>query len=158
MKRNHRVNMLSGVAVTVAAILMSTMVVTVSAEETNTEEPTAEGSDANNWVAMTNPLVSIEFDEDGCPLTVNPPDFYVRKQKKIIWQSVDENGASTSVQYKIFFAPFNNLALPSNLNGRVTTGVIADEVAKSMAKAEFKYTVVGDNCTDKPLDPRFRLR
>lgn len=163
MKRIYSVSILAGLHAAIATLLTISMVVNVSAEDANTEENDGEGVIDAGCVAeglniMSNAKIFIEFDATGCPVIVNPPDFYISKSKRVLWQAVDQNGNITPAVYEIFFEPFKGMKLraESTDNGLITSRPI--DWAAANAGIEFKYTVVGDNCKDKPLDPRFRLR
>lgn len=151
MKRNQIANIL--VAITSIAIVISTMSFNVSAEESTVEEDIP-----IEWTAMTDAYVSIEFDKDGCPVSVNPPDFYIRTEKEIFWQAVDKDGKAIRQKYNIFFAPIKSMRIKSTSQGRAESGKIETDAALSATGVEYKYSIVGDECTDYPLDPRFRLR
>jgi hypothetical protein len=111
------------------------------------------------WNITDDAKIFIEFDAIGCPLIVNPPDLYINKGKKVQWQAVGADGANIPEVYEIFFEPFKGMKLKSGgIHG--PGKIISNEIAGSAAQKgiEFKYTVVGDRCPGKPLDPRFRLR
>ena len=153
MKRNQRVNILAGVTVTVAAILMSALPLSVSAEESNAKE-----NKAIEWTAMTDAYVSIEFDSAGCPQLVNPPDFFVHKAKRVIWQSVDAAGNKFPQTYEIYFDPFKGSPLRSGPSGEVKSSRFDPNAPATARGIEYKYSIVGEKCKNKPLDPRFRVR
>jgi hypothetical protein len=142
---------------TVAALFMNAMVVNVSAEESNIEEPTVEGCTADVWNITKDAAIFIEFN-GACPVLVNPPDLYVTKGKRIFWQAVDASGTKIQAEYEIFFEPFKGMDLKAEVgDGGLVRSRPIDWNAANLG-IEFKYTVVGKGCEHTPLDPRFRLR
>lgn len=109
--------------------------------------------------------IGIVFDGDGCPVDVVPnedvscpgnPDksaVCTARGRQIVWQSVDEAGEPASRDYEIFFDPFVGPSIDSNPMGEARA-----TVRQGVPTVEYKYTVVGDACTDKPLDPRIIIR
>lgn len=109
------------------------------------------------------PSAEIKF-EDGCPKDVMPvgasgltcPDpgdedaLCARPAQKVIWQSVDEDGNWTEDEFDIYFSPFPSRVIPGR-NGRAAATVLD---RPKPPKGEYKYTVVGRDCPDDPLDPR----
>jgi hypothetical protein len=113
-----------------------------------------------------NVCIDIAFDSQGCPKSANPngdnQPFYVENSKRVIWQSVDNTPAANPIKagYEIFFDPFKGQPHKSNGIGRVSA--VFDPKAPSTPAAgpgiEYKYSIVGDSCKDKPHDPRFLVR
>lgn len=98
--------------------------------------------------------INIRF-VNGCPQDVdkggNDNPFDVDRRSRVIWQAVDSDGSTP--EYAIYFDPFKGGPLESR------QGVIRSRPFDSCSPAaEYKYTIVGARCKDKPLDPRFRLR
>ncbi len=104
--------------------------------------------------------VQIEFDAAGCPKSAKPEALGVDKAKRIVWQSVNAAGNPINVEYVIWLDPFRGgNPLKSNANGvRKSPLFNSDAPPTRGGEIEYKYTIVGTSCEDKPLDPHFRLR
>ena len=103
--------------------------------------------------------VDIPFDSAGCPQTPDAID--TDKGKLIVWQSVDAvTGDKIGERYEIFFDPFVGRPQRSDRNGKLKSLPFERNVPPTVGpgKVEYKYTIVGDRCKDKPLDPRLWLR
>lgn len=107
--------------------------------------------------------VNIPFDGD-CPTTppgIAPGDWTVTLSKSnrdtLKWTAVDSvSGANYTGGYEIYFDPFKNgpPLKDSNNDGVIESGPMHDHVPL----AEYKYTIVGEQCVDQPLDPRIRVQ
>ena len=73
-----------------------------------------------------------------------------RPAQKVTWQSVDEHGSWIDEEFDIYFSPFPSRVIPGP-NGRAAATVVD---RPRPPKGEYKYTVVGRECPDGPLDPR----
>jgi hypothetical protein len=104
--------------------------------------------------------VSIQFDASGCPKKVTPEIFDVDQGKRIVWQAVDKDGRNMDIRYEIYFDPFKGQPLKSDPKGRKKSPPFdRNAPATPPPKGiEYKYSIVGEECKDEPLDPRFRLR
>ena len=103
--------------------------------------------------------VNIPFDSAGCPGA--PAAIEADKGKRVVWQSVDAvTGDKINERYEIFFDPFVGRPQRSDRNGRLKSLPFDNNVPPTvgLGKVEYKYTIVGDRCKDKPLDPRLWLR
>jgi len=113
-------------------------------------------------------LVIITFDDQDCPQKVSEDDFLVDKKnadgtfKRVVWR---KSGGVAGTGYKIFFDPFNGKPHESR-NGEVKQTISWMTPGKNKKldpnnkpePVQYKYTIVGDACKEKALDPHFRLR
>jgi hypothetical protein len=116
---------------------------------------------SNQVRSQTDYDVAIVFDADACPVEVRPnadvscpgnPDksaICADRGRQIVWQSVDAAYEPMSRGYEIFFDPFVGPSLDAG-----PTGQARATIRPGVPAVEYKYTVVGDDCPDKPLDPR----
>jgi hypothetical protein len=93
--------------------------------------------------------VTINFDPQGCPVAP-VTDASAGRRQQVTWQA-HQNGEPTSTPFKIYFDPLRGQ--PHNGN----TGTVRANIDPSAPKGLYKYTVVGSNCLDKPLDPNIRV-
>ncbi|MEJ2603860.1 MAG: hypothetical protein P8172_11290 [Gammaproteobacteria bacterium] len=117
---------------------------------------------SNQVRSQTDYDVAIVFDADACPVEVRPnadvscprnPDksaICADRGRQIVWQSVNAADEPMSLGYEIFFDPF----VGRPLDAGPTSGLVRATIRRDVPAVEYKYTVVGDNCPDKPLDPR----
>ena len=103
-------------------------------------------------------LVMITFNAQGCPLEANPTTFDITKSKKIAWQAIDASGNPVAQSYTIYFDPFAGRPLNSKSDGQLQSPPFDQSAPATPAGIEYKYTIVGVNCPNAPLDPRFLLR
>ena len=102
--------------------------------------------------------VNIGFDDSNCPTAVDPnTPVTVDKEtnQRIVWQAVDKQGNPIDERYEIYFDPFKGRPLHANSKGHLRSPRFD---SRTPVGVEYKYTIVGDRCLDKPLDPRFRIR
>ena len=95
--------------------------------------------------------VTITFgDINGCnaPKFVDKPFFEIDKGEQIRWISDDDS------PFKIYFSPFAGDVIQAS-NGKTPVKTIPQAVPGNVT---YKYTIVGDNCPDNPLDPYLRVR
>lgn len=96
-----------------------------------------------------------------CPTGVSEPNVYVDKANKteITWVAYNENyGAEVEQEFAIYFDPFKNSSLESRKGSpknQVTSPKLGDY---DIPLAEYKYTIVGTNCPQRPLDPRITVK
>jgi hypothetical protein len=165
MNKKQNVNVMPGMA-----LFGALAVVGAYASQSSAQEPAQETAQINNpkeCEAKTNEVcVNITF-YNGCPKVVdNNPD--ITQSKRIIWQSVANHdpGQPIAEDYEIFFDPFSagpkieskgkkGWAKSPVINKKSPAG--PKDPAKGKAIG-YKYTIVGDNCLDEPLDPRFTVR
>ena len=102
--------------------------------------------------------IKVKFDGNSCPIGVDKDNGEVTRasRDKVIWTAYNDNGTSrVQVQYSIYFDPFRGKPLAdSNADGVITS----DPVDQNAPEAEYKYTVLGASCPQKPFDPRLRVR
>ncbi len=98
--------------------------------------------------------VYITFDGDSCPVKVVPETFDITSAKRIVWQSVNASGEHIDMVYSIYFDPFKGRPLKSNPHGRKKSPPFDKKTPENVY---YKYSIVGERCEDKPLDPRFRF-
>ena len=99
--------------------------------------------------SMSQVNVQVNFDATGCP---QPPviDVVAGRGQQVVWQAYI-GGAAASVPFKIFFDPLRG----QPHNG--PQGTIRANVDSGSPSVNYKYTIVGDNCPQAPLDPNFRV-
>lgn len=150
MKTNVNGRLFAGALLAGTTIILGACVSNTCPNDSDTVTPTF----------VTDATVNITFDKDGCPLKAKPKDFFVTNSKKVIWQSVDEDGKDISAHYAIYFDPFRGKTLETEpgSKGQVKSPRFDPDAPKSGSGVVYEYTIVGEDCKDKPLDPRFRLR
>lgn len=98
--------------------------------------------------------VNIVFDENGCPTTIDPntiPTVNKASNQRIAWQAVSEDGKPLGTNYSIYFDPFKGRPIHTNDGSERSPRFDAD----IPVGVQYKYTIVADDCKNKPLDPRF---
>ena len=100
--------------------------------------------------------VNITFDETHCPTAVDPnnPNVDKASNQRLAWQAVDAAGESINEGFTIYFDPFKGGPLKANSKGFRKSPKFDPDTPVNV---EYKYTVVGERCPEKPLDPRFLL-
>jgi len=99
--------------------------------------------------AVSQVSVQVNFDAAGCPQ--HPvTDVAAGKGQQVIWQAY-QDGAPARVPFKIYFDPLRG----QPHNG--PQGTVRANVDGGSPSVNYKYTIVGDNCTNAPLDPNFRV-
>lgn len=100
--------------------------------------------------------VYITFDESHCPVGVDPDNPSVDKatNQRLVWQAVDSVGKPIAETFTLYFDPFRGKTLESSARGYEKSPPFAGDTPVNV---EYKYTIVGKRCPDKPLDPRFFL-
>jgi hypothetical protein len=100
--------------------------------------------------------VNITFDQSHCPIGVDPDNPSVDKasNQRLAWQSVDGVGNPIDEGFDIYFDPFKGRPLSADSKGHKQSPPFDPFTP---AKVQYKYTVVGERCPQKPLDPRFFL-
>ena len=100
--------------------------------------------------------VNITFNESHCPEKVDPENPTVNKasNQRLVWQAVDGVGKPIAEGFAIYFDPFKGRPLTANNKGYLRSPRFDSDTP---AKVQYKYTVRGERCPDKPLDPRFFL-
>ena len=68
--------------------------------------------------------------------------------------TLGNSGDKKDETYEIFIDPFKGSPMKSNSHGRKRSPKIS---ADSPVGVEYKYSIVGDDCTVPALDPRFLL-
>ncbi len=125
------------------------------------------GSEPTN--TLTDPIIKIEFEQVGkvyCPKI--QPDvcaddiniLTVDKRKKLGWQSVDAKGNPIDTKYAIWFDPFEG-PQESDSKGLIKPLKFKTDTPPKMPSRDgivYKYTIVGEGCEERPVDPRFRVR
>lgn len=94
---------------------------------------------------------SISFDEGGCPRAVSLRTIKARRRQRIVWQAVDANGEMAQTPFELFFDPIRGNPL------RAPAGRLSKSIDFRAPTVEYKYTIVGLRCPDKPLDPSLRI-
>jgi hypothetical protein len=98
--------------------------------------------------------ISVFFDELKCPVRVGDEYSEATSPQKLRWTAYsagDGGERLTDVSYDIFFDPFVGASLTdSNSNGVVTSKPVDP---KAPVGVDYKYTIVGSECLDHPLDP-----
>lgn len=148
MKQDSNKRLLAGVAFVGAAIFTGTF-----ASNTIAQVP-----DTTALELADRQLVKITFDAQGCPLAANPDTFDITKSKKIAWQAIDASGNPVAQSYTIYFDPFAGRPLNSKTDGQLKSPPFDKSAPATAAGIEYKYSIVGVNCPNAPLDPRFLLR
>lgn len=148
MKQDSNGRLLAGLAFAGAAFFMCPF-----ASHSIAQSPNVTPADLAN-----HQLVKITFDAKGCPISVDPDTFDVSKSKKIAWQGYDASGKAVSVDYTIYFDPFVGSPHKSKNDGQLKSPPFYQTAPATAAGIEYKYSIVGEKCKDKPLDPHFRLR
>jgi hypothetical protein len=161
MNKKQNAKVIPGMALLGALVLMSGCASHSSAQEsTQLDIPKPCDPKADEV------CVNITF-YNGCPKVVDKnPD--ITQSKHIIWQSVVNYDPRQPIaeDYEIYFDPFGagpkidskgkkGWARSPVINKKSPAG--PKDPAKGEA-IEYKYTIVGDNCLDKPYDPRFTVR
>lgn len=100
--------------------------------------------------------VNITFDESHCPQKVDPENPTVNKasNQRLVWQAVDGAGNPIGEKFTIYFDPFRGKTLESGREGYERSPHFDRDTPVNV---EYKYTIVGERCLAKPLDPRFFL-
>ena len=77
------------------------------------------------------------------------------KQKRVYWQSyaVADPNTPTSHKYELFFDPFKAGPPYKTQNGSLNKRIDTDTPA-----GNYKYTIVGNDCTGAALDPLIRVQ
>ena len=151
MNKKQNVNVIPGVALVGAMALVGGCAMNSVAQEASLEDP-------KKCEPKTNEVcVNIRFLSNGCPDSVDNNNFVIDGNKFVVWQSVElsEEQDPTGESYTIYFDPFKGNPLKSN-NGRKKSTPIDSPITE--AGIEYKYTIIGENCQDEPLDPRFTVR
>ena len=94
--------------------------------------------------------VNITFDETHCPTAVDPNNPTVDKasNQRLAWQAVDAAGKIINEGFTIYFDPFKGGPLKANNKGFRRS---PNFDPYTPVNVEYKYTVVGERCPDKPL-------
>ena len=95
--------------------------------------------------------IPIRFDSEGCPVRGSVANVGARRGNTITWQAYDQQGASATVAFKIYFDPLQGPTL------RAPQGSVSRAIDGLAPKVDYKYTIVGDDCEDEPLDPNIRV-
>jgi len=100
--------------------------------------------------------VKITFDKSHCPTGVDPDNPSVDKasNQRLAWQGVDGVGNPIDEGFAIYFDPFKGRPLTANKKGYLRSPRFDPDTP---AQVQYKYTVRGERCPGKPLDPRFFL-
>ena len=100
--------------------------------------------------------VKIEFDTQQCPTDVSKKTADVKKSgpDRIKWVALDASGAAYNGGYKIYFEPFRGGKPLSTNNSELISQPVDNRVPSNVT---YKYTIVGNNCPDQPLDPHIRV-
>ncbi len=101
--------------------------------------------------------VTITFVEN-CPQSVSSDDVTVSKGRgdRILWSAI-QDGQPYSGGYKIYFDPFKSGPPLKSGGGRHKDQILSQKLHDHVPLASYKYTIVGDECASKPLDPRIRV-
>jgi hypothetical protein len=145
---------LPAVSLVVTALLMSALT-SLATAQVPAPDPVTEDS-------PNKPVQIIFTGEPGemCPVRVLPEaSLEVSKEKnKVVWRAVNEQYEEISVQYEIYFDPFTGRPLRSFNDGSLTSPPFDKKTPVTTKGIEYKYTILGDDCPDKPLDPRITVR
>lgn len=100
--------------------------------------------------------VYVLYDASNCPTEVsNYAIVATEGVSKIRWQSAEkaEDGTYSPIStgFDVYFSPFQGDQIPGS-GGKTNVKVVKD-----VPVALYKYTVVGRDCPDKPLDPFLRV-
>ena len=95
--------------------------------------------------------IPIRFDSAGCPVSGSVSDVGARRGNMITWQAYDQQGAPTEVAFKLYFDPLQGPTL------RAPRGRVSRAIDDDAPRVDYKYTIVGDNCEEEPLDPNIRV-
>ena len=100
--------------------------------------------------------VKITFDESHCPIGVDPDNPTVDKasNQRLAWQAVDGVGNPIDEGFTIWFDPFKGRPLTAGSKGYQKSPPFD---RNTPVNVQYKYTVVGERCPEKPFDPRFFL-
>lgn len=104
--------------------------------------------------------VTIIF-EGPCPKTVsdNEPVLEKARRDRIVWTAQLADGTPMTEGYSIYFDPFVGRPFKdSDGNGVLESPPLNDGDNKATPPGVYKYTVLGKNCPDYPLDPNIRVR
>ncbi len=119
--------------------------------------------------SVTNNVIVL-FDEDGCVTGTRfngvdgaDPELSAGRRDKIRWLSYDpddQTGPQKGPAFTVFFTPFRQGSVTSNPNGMTPprqVGFVPAPVSTPQIPVFYKYTIWGNECTDKPFDPRFKV-
>ncbi len=102
------------------------------------------------------PPITINVYFDGnCPQTVNYLSLTLERGDRVQWQAVDMSGAASEDQFKVYFDPFSGATISTQPSGLTTP--VQTVASTPPANVDYKYTIVGDDCTGDPLDPYLRI-
>lgn len=95
--------------------------------------------------------IPIKFDPSGCPVKGSVSDVGAKRGNTITWQSYNQQSERTAVAFKVYFDPLQGPTL------RAPQGTVSRAIDDLAPKVDYKYTIVGDDCEDNPLDPNIRV-
>ncbi len=104
--------------------------------------------------------VTILFDGH-CPKSVSDDEPTLKKARRdrIVWTAQLADGTLVTEGYSIYFDPFvGHSYKDSDGNGVVESLPLKDDDNKATPPGIYKYTILGENCPDDPLDPNIRVQ
>ena len=106
--------------------------------------------------------VSVIFDSEGCPESVDPnsPLLDQKKGTRIVWTARDKQGNPIGVAFGVYYNPFVGKSSNRETKNGVLRSPPVNTAAASASHGEtvYKYTILADACPDKPLDPNIRVQ
>ncbi|MFV0277299.1 MAG: hypothetical protein ACK5HY_08960 [Parahaliea sp.] len=101
--------------------------------------------------------VEVVFDEEGCPLSLKPAvvELSRRSAEGVEWRAVGNENAN----FDVYFDPFG-VSAASMLREKhvVKSGPVARGAPATRQGIEYKYTILGTGCPQKPLAPLIIVR
>ncbi len=104
--------------------------------------------------------VTILFD-GSCPERVSndEPVLERARRDRIVWTAKLADGTPMTEGFSIYFDPFVGRPFKdSDGNGVLESPPLQNDDNRATPPGIYKYTVLGKNCTDAPLDPNIRVR
>lgn len=104
--------------------------------------------------------VTILFD-GSCPQSVShdEPVLERARRDRIVWTAKLADGTPMTEGFAIYFDPFIGRPFKdSDGNGVLESPPLKDDDNRATPPGIYKYTVLGKNCPDDPLDPNIRVR
>jgi hypothetical protein len=95
--------------------------------------------------------IPIRFDAAGCPIAGSVSSVGARRGNTITWQAYDQQGAKTTEAFRLYFDPLQGPTL------RAPQGQVSRAIDDAAPRVDYKYTIVGESCEDRPLDPNIRV-
>ncbi len=111
------------------------------------------------WAGQADEIgITITF-ADNCPSSVSLDDVTLTKNRddRILWTAVQDDQPYTG-GFDIYFDPFKSGPPLKSGYGGDRSKLRSEKLHDHVPLAEYKYTIVGDECASAPLDPRIRVQ